>query len=165
MMSQHGRLVNVKSPSSQNHSADDNLTRKSDSAPTAYFDILDIFKGEAKVNVNVTVYTNVSGLLKVNIGEYLREKIFLQAHVTRHWPPYYIFNEIFILALSLSQAWLDTESYCATLAHKTNHSFTPNCQWNDFFHPRCTIEPELRRFSEKFPWTKHLKSLSADLAS
>ena len=84
MMSQHGRLVNVKSPSSQNHSADDNLTRKSDSAPTAYFDILDIFKGEAKVNVNVTVYTNVSGLLKVNIGEYLREKIFLQAHVTRH---------------------------------------------------------------------------------
>ena len=80
MMSQHGRLVNVKSPSSQNHSADDNLTRKSDSAPTAYFDILDIFKGEAKVNV--TVNTNVSGLLKVNIGENLREKIFLQAHVT-----------------------------------------------------------------------------------
>ena len=84
MMSQHGRLVNVKSHSSQNHSADDNLTRKSDSAPTAYFDILDIFKGEAKVNVNVTVYTNVSGLLKVNIGEYLREKIFLQAQVTTH---------------------------------------------------------------------------------
>jgi len=38
--------------------------------------------------------------------------------------------------IDIPQAWLDTESYCATLAHKTNHSFTPNCQWNDFFHPR-----------------------------
>lgn len=76
MMSQHGRLVNVKSSSSQIHSADDNLTRKSDSAPTAYFDILDIFKVEAKVNVNVIVYTNVSGLLKVNTGEDLREEDF-----------------------------------------------------------------------------------------
>ena len=38
--------------------------------------------------------------------------------------------------IKMLQAWLDTKSYCATLAHKANHSFTPNCQWKDFFHPR-----------------------------
>ena len=34
------------------------------------------------------------------------------------------------------QAWLETKAYCATLAHKTNHSFEPNSEWNNFFHPR-----------------------------
>ena len=27
-------------------------------------------------------------------------------------------------------------SYCASLAHKTNHSFVPNCEFGEFFHPR-----------------------------
>ena len=28
-----------------------------------------------------------------------------------------------------------TEKYCATLAHKTNHSFTPNAQFIVYDHP------------------------------
>ena len=79
-MSQHGRLFIVKSSSSCNSSADDNLTRKAIQQQILFY----TFKGEAKVNVNVIVYTNVSGHLKVNTGEDLREEIFLQAHVTRH---------------------------------------------------------------------------------
>ena len=38
--------------------------------------------------------------------------------------------------INVLQDWLETKAYCATLAHKTNHSFTPNCQWDNFFHPR-----------------------------
>lgn len=29
-----------------------------------------------------------------------------------------------------------TENYCATLGHKANHSFTPNCKYDTFIHPR-----------------------------
>ena len=76
-MSQHGRLVNVKFSSSYNHSADDNLTRKTIQQQILFY----IFKGEAKVNVNVIVYTNVNGPIKDNTK---KEKDFLQAHVTRH---------------------------------------------------------------------------------
>ena len=39
-------------------------------------------------------------------------------------------------------------SYCATLAHKVNHSFHPNCRFGDYCHPlygdiRCivTVKP------------------------
>lgn len=27
-------------------------------------------------------------------------------------------------------------NYRATMAHKTNHSFIPNCEFNEFHHPR-----------------------------
>ena len=30
----------------------------------------------------------------------------------------------------------DTSAYCASLAHKTNHSFLPNCQFLVFDHPK-----------------------------
>ena len=38
----------------------------------------------------------------------------------------------------------DTSSYCATLAHKINHSFRPNCRFRDYDHPvyghiRCVV--------------------------
>uniref|UniRef100_A0A3B4X3I8 Histone-lysine N-methyltransferase SETD7 n=1 Tax=Seriola lalandi dorsalis TaxID=1841481 RepID=A0A3B4X3I8_SERLL len=29
-----------------------------------------------------------------------------------------------------------TERYCASLAHKANHSFTPNCKYDPYVHPR-----------------------------
>ncbi|XP_004073641.1 histone-lysine N-methyltransferase SETD7 [Oryzias latipes] len=29
-----------------------------------------------------------------------------------------------------------TERYCASLGHKANHSFTPNCKYDPFVHPR-----------------------------
>jgi len=32
-------------------------------------------------------------------------------------------------------------SYCASLAHKTNHSFVPNCEFGEFFHPRWGLVP------------------------
>ena len=30
----------------------------------------------------------------------------------------------------------NTAQYCATLAHKANHSFHPNCRWSRIDHPR-----------------------------
>lgn len=32
-------------------------------------------------------------------------------------------------------------SYCASLAHKTNHSFVPNCEFGEFWHPRWGLVP------------------------
>jgi len=32
-------------------------------------------------------------------------------------------------------------SYCASLAHKTNHSFIPNCEFGEFIHPRWGLVP------------------------
>ena len=56
-----------------------------------------IFKGEDKVNVNVIVYTKVSGLLKVNTREDLREDDFFAGpcHKTLNTiaPPYRIYME------------------------------------------------------------------------
>merc|ERR1712107_386095 len=34
--------------------------------------------------------------------------------------------------------------YCATLAHKANHSFTPNVEWGIFEHPRFGLIRSLR---------------------
>ena len=33
----------------------------------------------------------------------------------------------------------DTSVYCATSAHKINHSFQPNCRFSRFNHPRCLV--------------------------
>jgi len=32
-------------------------------------------------------------------------------------------------------------NYCASLAHKTNHSFVPNCEFDEFNHPRWGLVP------------------------
>lgn len=32
-------------------------------------------------------------------------------------------------------------NYCASLAHKTNHSFIPNCEFSEFNHPRWGLVP------------------------
>ena len=35
-------------------------------------------------------------------------------------------------------------NYCASLAHKTNHSFIPNCEFGEFHHPRFGLVPCLQ---------------------
>jgi len=40
------------------------------------------------------------------------------------------------LNLDIQQAHISTHNYRATLAHKTCHSFTPNCHFAQFWHPR-----------------------------
>ena len=77
MMSQHGRLVNVKSSSSCRFTPQMTTSHvKAIQQQQQRISIFFIFKGEDKVNVNVIVYTKVSGLLKVNTGEDLREEDF-----------------------------------------------------------------------------------------
>jgi histone-lysine N-methyltransferase SETD7 len=34
--------------------------------------------------------------------------------------------------------------YCASLAHKMNHSFTPNCEWDNAEHPVFGLIPAVR---------------------
>ena len=36
------------------------------------------------------------------------------------------------------------DNYCASLAHKTNHSFIPNCEFGEFHHPRFGLVPCLQ---------------------
>eukprot|EP00092_Neocalanus_flemingeri_P001183 GFUD01001260.1.p1 GENE.GFUD01001260.1~~GFUD01001260.1.p1 ORF type:complete len:494 (+),score=107.84 GFUD01001260.1:94-1575(+) len=49
-------------------------------------------------------------------------------------------------------------SYCASLAHKTNHSFIPNCEFSEFNHPRWGLVPciqamhDLSEGEELFVW-------------
>ena len=47
----------------------------------------------------------------------------------------------------------DTSMYCATSAHKINHSFQPNCRFSRFNHPRleqkCVFDKVHYHFSEK----------------
>ncbi|XP_043982095.1 histone-lysine N-methyltransferase SETD7 [Gambusia affinis] len=38
--------------------------------------------------------------------------------------------------IDVPQPFDQTERYCASLGHKANHSFTPNCQYELFVHPR-----------------------------
>ncbi|XP_023336315.1 histone-lysine N-methyltransferase SETD7 isoform X2 [Eurytemora carolleeae] len=38
--------------------------------------------------------------------------------------------------LDIPQDCICISNYCATLAHKANHSFTPNSEWSIFEHPR-----------------------------
>ena len=37
--------------------------------------------------------------------------------------------------MDIPPEWRDTDRYCASLAHKCNHSFSPNCQFGQFQHP------------------------------
>jgi hypothetical protein len=36
------------------------------------------------------------------------------------------------------------DEYCASLAHKLNHSFTPNCEWDNAHHPVFGLVPAVR---------------------
>ena len=38
--------------------------------------------------------------------------------------------------VDICQEFRTLNNYCATLAHKTNHSFVPNCEFHEFHHPR-----------------------------
>jgi len=38
--------------------------------------------------------------------------------------------------LDIPESLRSLSTYCATLAHKANHSFTPNCRWGRVDHPR-----------------------------
>ncbi|KAM9795431.1 histone-lysine N-methyltransferase SETD7 [Neosynchiropus ocellatus] len=38
--------------------------------------------------------------------------------------------------IDVPQPFDQTERYCASLGHKANHSFTPNCKYDPFVHPR-----------------------------
>ena len=57
-----------------------------------------------------------------------------------------------------------TESYCATVAHKINHSFNPNCKFSKYIHPMfgpipCVITTEdVIAGQELFTYYKYLLS-------
>lgn len=38
--------------------------------------------------------------------------------------------------MDIPSEYLDLDKYCATLGHKVNHSFHPNCDFSTFEHPR-----------------------------
>lgn len=38
--------------------------------------------------------------------------------------------------IDVPQPFDQTEKYCASLGHKANHSFTPNCKYDPYVHPR-----------------------------
>ena len=43
--------------------------------------------------------------------------------------------------VDIPEEFRSLESYSASLAHKTNHSFIPNCEFNEFHHPRFGLVP------------------------
>ena len=45
--------------------------------------------------------------------------------------------------LDIPLAYQNTENYCGSLAHKTNHSFKPNAKFTLFYHPRFGPVPAL----------------------
>jgi histone-lysine N-methyltransferase SETD7 len=45
--------------------------------------------------------------------------------------------------LDIPPEYQDTQHYCASLAHKTNHSFKPNTKFTLFSHPRFGLVPAL----------------------
>ena len=38
--------------------------------------------------------------------------------------------------IDVPEEYSSTEAYCASLGHKANHSFNPNCEYTPFYHPR-----------------------------
>ncbi|XP_020795179.1 histone-lysine N-methyltransferase SETD7 [Boleophthalmus pectinirostris] len=38
--------------------------------------------------------------------------------------------------IDVPQPWDQTHTYCASLGHKANHSFSPNCKYDPYVHPR-----------------------------
>ena len=46
--------------------------------------------------------------------------------------------------MDIPKGYHQLKQYCATLAHKANHSFTPNVEWGIFEHPRFGLIRSLR---------------------
>lgn len=44
-------------------------------------------------------------------------------------------------SLDIPEEYRNLKNYCATLAHKTNHSFLPSAEFEDFVHPRFGLIP------------------------
>ena len=44
-------------------------------------------------------------------------------------------------SLDIPADYVDSDKYCATLAHKTNHSFLPSAEFDVFDHPRFGLVP------------------------
>ena len=60
-----------------------------------------------------------------------------------------VWAQVQLPCLSLSHLSHQTSSaYCATLAHKTNHSFLPNCQFLVFDHPKFGLVPCLSTIAD-----------------
>jgi len=45
--------------------------------------------------------------------------------------------------MDLPPKYHSSENYTATLAHKLNHSFTPNCRWSNMEHPCYGLVPAI----------------------
>ena len=45
--------------------------------------------------------------------------------------------------LDIPEQYRHLHQYCASLAHKANHSFNPNAKFCSFFHPRFGLIPAL----------------------
>ena len=43
--------------------------------------------------------------------------------------------------LDIPGQYRSVSQYCATLAHKCNHSFSPNCEFSQYLHPRYGLLP------------------------
>jgi len=43
--------------------------------------------------------------------------------------------------IDILEKYQSISNYCASLAHKTNHSFLPNCEFSEIFHPRWGLVP------------------------
>lgn len=55
------------------------------------------------------------------------------------------------LVIDVPTPWCDTSHYCATLGHKANHSFEPNCKYDRFNHPRFGEIKCIRTIKEVYP--------------
>jgi hypothetical protein len=50
-------------------------------------------------------------------------------------------DHVFYVHFLLQEEYVDMGKYCATLGHKMNHSFRPNCMEWFFDHPRFGVIP------------------------
>ena len=45
--------------------------------------------------------------------------------------------------MDIPEEFRSTKNYCATVGHKCNHSFRPNCNFSQFHHPRFGLIPAI----------------------
>ena len=53
--------------------------------------------------------------------------------------------------MDLPPKYHESANYCASLAHKLNHSFTPNCDWVNADHPVFGFIPAARAVEDVMP--------------
>ena len=53
--------------------------------------------------------------------------------------------------MDLPPQYHESANYCASLAHKLNHSFTPNCDWVNADHPVFGFIPAARAVEDVMP--------------